>query len=174
MNRFASKYHLQFPWPDVDYQLRAPVSGLLLAELDGPTYLQNGLLGEFQQIHLQGNQLRAPFQGRCIRRDQSGSLVSFIHPQGLRLDISFPEAYQQHGLGFHWHVATDAEVQANQAIVTFDCTLLQQWLAPAQCLVQLHDHPKIQRIYTRTGYVEAGKDALFGLTFLATTAPTST
>lgn len=149
--------------PSADLAVKSPVTGALQHKLDGEAYLQFGLLGELQQVQLSSNELLAPFSGRCVRRDETATLLSFIHPQGLRLDVMFPSAYQQHGQGFFWHVPADSQVQAGQPIVTVDGTLLQQWLSPVCCLLQLHDHPKFQTIYGRTGFISAADDLLYSI-----------
>lgn len=149
--------------PTADLAVKSPVSGALQPQLDGEPFLQFGMLGELQQVQLSSNELLAPFSGRCVRRDETASLLSFIHPQGLRLDVMFPAAYQQHGQGFFWHVPADSQVQAGQAILTFDGTLLQQWQSPVRCLLQLHDHPKFQTIHGRTGFIAASDDLLYSI-----------
>ncbi len=157
--------------PQADLSVRSPVSGALQKELSAQDYWRFGILGELQQIHLAGNQLLAPFQGRCIRRDDVGSLISFVHPQGLRLDIQFPEEYQHFSQGFKWHIPMDSPVATGQTVLTFDGSRLQQWLSPAQCFIQLHDHPKFLRIYGRSGYVAAADDILYAIELKKSATP---
>lgn len=164
MNSLFSKLKLSNErLPNADLAVKSPVTGALQPQIGGDSYLQYGLLGELQQVLLSSNELMAPFSGRCVRRDESAALLSFIHPQGLRLDVLFPRAYQQHGQGFCWHVAADSQVQTGQAIATIDGTRLQQWQAPVSCLLQLHDHPKFQTIYGRIGFICAAEDLLYSI-----------
>lgn len=149
--------------PQADLSVKSPASGTLQLDFIAEDFLRLGILGELQQIHLAGNELVAPFQGRCVRRDDLGSLISFVHPQGLRLDVQFPDAYQHFSQGFQWHVPADSQVQAGQSILTFDGSRLQQWLSPAQCFIQLHDHPKFLKVYGRSGFVAAGDDLLYSI-----------
>ena len=149
--------------PHADLSVKSPASGTLQLDYVAEDFLRLGILGELQQIHLAGNQLVAPFQGRCVRRDDLGSLISFVNPQGLRLDVQFPDAYQHFGQGFQWHVPADCQVQTGQSILTFDGSRLQQWLSPAQCFIQLHDHPKFLKVYGRSGFVAAGDDLLYSI-----------
>ena len=149
--------------PNADLSVKSPVTGALQQQLDGEAYLQFGLLGELQQVLLSSNELVAPFSGRCVRRDETASLLSFVHPQGLRLDVLFPNAYQQHGQGFFWHVPVDSQVQSGQPVLTIDGSRLQQWQAPVSCLLQLHDHPKFQTIHGRTGFISAADDLLYSI-----------
>jgi phosphotransferase system IIA component len=66
-------------------------------------------------------------------------------------------------MGFHWLVADRSKIQAGQPLLQFDPSRLQRWSSPLTCLVSIVEHPKIQRLHSRTGFVAAGQDPLFWL-----------
>lgn len=147
-------------------EIRSPVSGLVSApdKLAGPVY-QSGLVPDAVQVQLQGHQLVAPFGGIVTCADRGGHRILLHHPNGLKLEISFPPQTAQHTLGFHWLVATRSKVSAGQPLLQLDAARLTPWCQPLFCILTLSDHPKIQRIHSKSGYVAAGVDPLFWLEF---------
>lgn len=157
--------------PGRGIEIRSPVSGLVNKPDDsaGPVY-RSGLLPDAVQIQLQGPQLVAPFAGAVSRSDMGGSRIVLHHPQGLKLEICFPDACQQHTQGFRWLVADRSKMQAGQPLLQFDLARLQRWSSPLTCLLAIVDHPKIQRLHSRSGFVSAGQDPLFWLELKTATA----
>lgn len=152
--------------PGRGIEIRSPVSGLVSAPdvLAGPVYL-SGLIPDAVQIQLQGHQLVAPFAGVVTSADQGGHRIMLHHPNGLKLEITFPPQTAQNTLGFHWLVATRSKVSAGQPLLQFDAAHLAPVCQPLYCMLTLSDHPKIQRIHSKSGYVAAGVDPLFWLEF---------
>lgn len=150
--------------PTRGFEIRSPVSGLVSAPDDNAgTVYSSGLLPDAVQIQLQGQQLVAPFAGAVSRLNMGGSRIVLHHPQGLKLEICFPDACQQQTMGFHWLVADRSKIQAGQPLLQFDPSRLQRWSSPLTCLISIVEHPKIQRLHSRTGFVAAGQDPLFWL-----------
>ena len=157
--------------PARGFEIRSPVSGLVSAPDDNAgTVYRSGLLPDAVQIQLQGQQLLAPFTGAVSRLDMGGSRIILHHPQCLKLEICFPDACQQQTMGFHWLVADRSKIQAGQQLLQFDPSRLQRWSSPLTCLVSIVEHPKIQRLHSRTGFVAAGQDPLFWLELKSTQA----
>jgi PTS system glucose-specific IIA component len=150
--------------PGRGIEIRSPVSGLVFSPdtLAGPVY-QSGLIPDALQVQLQGHQLVAPFTGIVTSADRGGHRILLHHPNGLKLEISFPAETAQHTLGFHWLVAERSKVSAGQPFLQFDAARLTPWCQPLYCILVLSDHPKIQRIHSKSGYVAAGVDPLFWL-----------
>jgi PTS system glucose-specific IIA component len=150
--------------PGRGIEIRSPVSGLVNSpdELAGPVY-QSGLMPDAVQVQLQGHQLVAPFSGIVTSTDRGGHRILLHHSNGLKLEIAFPPQTAQHTLGFRWLVATRSKVSAGQPLLQFDAARLTPWCQPLYCILALSDHPKIQRIHSKSGYVAAGLDPLFWL-----------
>lgn len=152
-------------------EIRSPVSGLVGQPKPeaGPMY-SSGLLPDAVQIQLQGQHLIAPFNGIVTSADRGGRQILLHHPQGLKLEVSFPATCIQQTLGFHWLVPQRSKMVAGQALLQFDPARLQRWCHPLFCLLSISEHPKIQRLHSKTGYVAAGQDPLFWLELKAAMA----
>lgn len=150
--------------PGHGIEIRSPVSGLVSAPDTpaGPIYL-SGLMPDAVQVQLQGHQLVAPFSGTVTSADRGGHRILLHHPNGLKLEIAFPPQTAQHTLGFQWLVATRSKVSSGQPLLQFDAARLTPWCQPLYCILALSEHPKIQRIHSKSGYVAAGLDPLFWL-----------
>lgn len=143
--------------------IQCPASGLVLPLSESPEpAAAAGYLGEGVLLHLQGNQLVAPFSGLCSRQDQAGQQLRFHHANGLQLDMHFPpQCYHQHGRGFDWLVDEKAKVAAGQPVLCVDSALLSQWVQPLYCLITLKQHARFSTIWYRSCYHQAGQDPLF-------------
>jgi phosphotransferase system IIA component len=150
--------------PGRGIEIRSPVSGLVSQPSPdaGPMY-SSGLLPDTLQVQVQGQQLIAPFAGILTSADRGGRQIVLHHPQGLKLEISFPSSCEQQTLGFHWLVPQRSKINAGQSLLQFDPARLLRWCHPLYCLLSISDHPKIQRLHSKTGYVAAGQDPLFWL-----------
>ncbi len=144
--------------------IHSPVSGLVSAPdpQTDPLY-RSGLQPDVVQIQLQGQQLVAPFAGAVSRADMGGSRIVLHHLHGLKLELCFPHSCQQHTQGFRWLVADRSKMHAGQPLLQFDPARLSRWSNPLICLLSVYDHPKIQRLHSRKGFVAAGRDPLFWL-----------
>lgn len=130
-----------------------------------------GLCGEGVLIHLQGNRLLAPFDGRLQRLDHAGQHIIFRQQNGVRLDIHFPpECLSHHGRGFDWQVPEESEIHQGQCLLQFDLALFSTWIDTPFCIATLPQHQKFNRIWSRSGYHEALVDPLFLIEPKATAA----
>jgi len=150
--------------PGRGFEIRSPVTGLVSPpdECAGAVY-SSGLVPDAVQVHLQGQQLIAPFSGAISRLDMGGSRILLHHPQGLKLEVCFPAACQQQTQGFRWLVADRSKMLAGQPLLQLDTARLQRWCSPLSCILTIIEHPKIQRLHSRTGFVAAGQDPIFWL-----------
>lgn len=150
--------------PGRGFAIHSPVSGLVATPDDNAgTVYSSGLLPDAVQIQLQGQQLIAPFAGAVSRSDMGGSRILLHHIQGLKLEVSFPAECAQQTLGFHWLVPDRSKIRPGQPLLQFDPARLARWSQPLTCLLTVLEHPKIQRLHSRTGFVAAGQDPLFWL-----------
>ncbi len=140
----------------------SPLSGQIRALVHHPDPLARaGYYGEGVEIIPDQPTLVAPFDGRCVRVDQTGELVSFIHQNGLKVDVRFPQSSLMHGQGFQWQVPWQAKVQQGQVVLQFDPHVLSSAYPHFSCVVTVHDHAKFNRILSRDHFVQAGSDILF-------------
>lgn len=157
--------------PGQGIEIRSPVSGLIsqVEHNAGPAFT-SGLLADSVQVQLQGHQLIAPFAGTVSSMDYGGHRITLHHAQGLQLDIVFPAACIQQTLGFRWLVPLRSKIAAGQPILQFDMARLSRWSQPLCLYLSIAEHPKIQRLHSKSGYVAAGADPLFWLELKTTTA----
>lgn len=136
----------------------SPLDGQL--QPAGPDWpaADSGLLADQMQLALQGNQLRAPFAGAFLRTDNSGTLLSFLHSSGLRLDLAFAAHCCKSSEGYHYLVPGKAKVAAGQLLAELDLARLQRY-GKASCLLSIQPADTIRAIYARTGFIRAGHDA---------------
>lgn len=121
-----------------------------------------GFLGAGITLQLQGNQLKAPFDGLWSYHDRCGQHLMLQHPNGLRFIMLFPPVcLDHHGIGFEWHVPSQTTVQRGQTLLTFDCALMTQWQKPFLLTLLLPQHEKFQHISCRPVYHDALHDLLF-------------
>jgi phosphotransferase system IIA component len=156
--------------PHLKLRIKSPVDAYSHPRSDSSDPLMaSGLQGDGLWLELKGKTLYSPFHGIFSRKNQTGQHLRFIHPGGLKLALDFPLYCQtRHGVGFHWLVAEQAEVQAGQAIAHYDRALLSQ---PGQSLgvfLRVLPHPKIHSIHCRTGYHQALEDDLLAIQLLST------
>jgi len=70
--------------------IQCPASGLVLPLSESPEpAAAAGYLGEGVLLHLQGNQLVAPFAGLCSRQDQAGQQLRFHHANTTQMAYSW-------------------------------------------------------------------------------------
>lgn len=120
---------------------------------------QQGLLGETLQLCIQGPSLVAPLSGACQRLDNGGSVISFRHQNGLRVDLCFQIADQHPCEGIHFLLPLQSQVKAGQKLAELDLAKLQR-TGKASCLLSIQPAQAIKAIYARTGFVNAGTDIL--------------
>lgn len=156
--------------PGRGFAIPSPISGQVGPPDDhAGTVYSSGLLPDAVQVQLQGQQLIAPFAGAVSRIDMGGSRILLHHVQGLKLEVCFPAACSQQTLGFHWLVPDRSKIRQGQPLLQFDPARLARWCQPLFCLLTVLEHPKIQRLHSRTGFVAAGQDPLFWLELNNTT-----
>ncbi len=157
--------------PGRGIEIRSPVSGLVSAPdaAAGQVY-QSGLIADAVQVQLQGHQLIAPFSGVVTSLDRGGHRILLHHQNGLKLEIAFPPQTAQHTLGFQWLVTERSKISAGQPLLQFDAARLAPWCQPLYCILAVSEHPKIQRIHSKSGFVAAGQDPLFWLELTQTMA----
>jgi phosphotransferase system IIA component len=140
----------------------SPLSGQIRPLTDHADPLARaGYFGEGVEIIPDKPQLIAPFDGRCIRTGQTGELISFIHQNGLKVDVRFPDSNQLHGQGFFWQIPMHANIRQGQVLLQFDPLVVASAHNHFSCVVTVHDHPKFNRILSREHFVKAGSDVLF-------------
>ena len=140
----------------------SPVSGHIRALTEHPDALARaGYFGEGVEVIPDQPVIVAPFDGRCIRTDHCGGLISFVHQNGLKLDVRFPQSEESNGQGFQWQVPAQALVRQGQAILHFDPHVLSKLYEHFSYIVTVHDHPKFNRILSREHFVQGGSDVLF-------------
>lgn len=140
----------------------SPVSGQIRALADHPDALaRSGYFGEGVEVIPDKPILVAPFDGRCSRSDQTGGLVSFIHQNGLRVDVRSVQTEQMNGQGLQWQVPLQAMVRQGQTILHFDPLVVANLCPHFSFVVTVHDHPKFSRILSREHFVQGGSDVLF-------------
>ena len=146
-----------------DLQIVAPLSGTVQSISTAKSVLAaSGLSGEGVVITLQGNRLIAPFNGSFSRQDQAGQHLVLHHQNGLRLDLHFDEACAaHHGKGFEWQTPAQSPMKAGQMLLQFDLALFARWITQPQCVIQLVQAPKFNRIWCRPCFHQAGDDPLF-------------
>lgn len=139
----------------------APLSGQVqsLASAADPI-ARSGWYGEGVVITPQQPNLVAPFDGRIQRHDQNGELISFIHANGLRLDVRFPVNQLMHGQGYLWQLPWQSQVRRGQLVMQFDPLILAHSFNPLCCVITVQDHPRFSRILSTANYVQAGIDIL--------------
>jgi phosphotransferase system IIA component len=129
--------------------------------------MASGLQGDGLWLELRGTTLYSPFSGVFSRKNQTGQYIQFTHPSGLRLVLDFPMYCQnKHGVGFHWLVNEQANVQAGQALLHYDKALLSQPGHSFGLFLRLMPHPKIHSIHCRSGYHQALQDDLLAIQLL--------
>ncbi len=72
-------------------------------------------------------------------------------------------AKHKHGVGFHWLVGEQANVQAGQALLHYDKALLSQPGQSFGLFLRIAPYPKIQSIHCRSGYHQALQDDLLAI-----------
>lgn len=170
---FASRYlmHQAFSKLRLDNN-KLPDGGIaVFSPLDGQVQLPephsfvaafHGFLAETVQIQIHGPRLVAPFNGICQRVDQGGTLLSFRHQNGLRLDLCFQTTRHAATEGFRYLVAAQCQVKTGQAIAELDLAKLQRHSNNC-CLISIQPSQAIKAIYYRSGHLSAGQDILFSL-----------
>lgn len=151
--------------PQLKLRIRSPVdtfSHNRLASSDA--LIASGLQGDGLWLELRGTTLYSPFSGQFQRKSQTGQHMVLLHPSGLKLALDFPLYCQEkHGVGFHWLVGDQANVQAGQALMHYDKALLSQTGQSFGLFLRVVPHPKIQSIHCRTGYHQALQDDLLAI-----------
>jgi len=135
----------------------SPLDGQLQSPDDQWPLAHSGLLPDQLQLLLQGNQLRAPFNGLYQRSDNSGSLISFRHSSGLQLDVVFAAHCCSSTEGYRYLLPSKAPVTSGQLIAELDLARLQR-LGKVSCLLSIAPADAVKAIYSRTGFVRAGQD----------------
>jgi phosphotransferase system IIA component len=161
MSQVFTKLRLNSPLlPASDLKVFSPLDAQVQLP-DAQSYLaaQHGLLGETLQLIPQGTALLAPLQGTCHRIDYAGSLISFRHQNGLRVDLCFQTPDNTGCEGIHFLLPAQSQVQAGQKLAELDLAKLQRY-GKASCLVSIQPAQAVKAIYARTGFVNAGTDVL--------------
>jgi len=129
-----------------------------------PSLFRSGLAGDGIWLELRDNQILSPFSSQFSRSNATGQQLRWRHSSGLVMQLDFPLFTKQlHGVGFHWAVPEQAEVNAGSLIAQFDLGLLNPLGQKFGVLLRLLPHPKINRIHCRSGYHQAVKDDLLAL-----------
>ncbi len=140
----------------------SPVSGQIRALSAHPDALARaGYFGEGVEVIPDHPVIVAPFDGRCLRTDHCGGLISFVHQNGLKVDVRLPQSEAGNGQGLQWQIPAEAYVRQGQAILHFDAHVLNTLSAHVGFIVTVHDHPKFNRILCREHFVQGGSDVLF-------------
>lgn len=143
-------------------KIASPLSGHVRPLHEHPDPLARaGFLGEGLLILPDSPMLIAPFHGRYERSDQVGGMIRFIHQNGLRMTVRFPDNPTHHGQGFHWQMSWQGVMRQGQELLQFDPLLLANGQGSLPCVVTLQDHPRFARILSPQHYVRAHQDILF-------------
>jgi phosphotransferase system IIA component len=151
--------------PQLKLRIRSPVDAFSHQRMASSDALMVcGLQGDGLWLELRGTTLYSPFSGLFSRKNQTGQHIQFAHPSGLKLALDFPLYCQdKHGLGFHWLVSEQANVQAGQALLHYDKALLSKPGQSFGLFLRIVPHPKIHSIHCRTGYHQALQDDLLAI-----------
>ncbi len=158
-----SKLSLQhLPLPTKGIKILSPLSGRV-GQIDEQqdALAAAGFYGEGVTITTTTPILVAPYPGLCVRHDEIGTCVSFIHANGLRMDVRLSEQFLAHGLGLNWQLPAKTKVTVGQAILHFDPLLLHNGKEALSFIVTLQDHTQFHRIVSALREVDAGQDVLF-------------
>lgn len=151
--------------PQLKLRIRSPVDAFSHNRIaSSDALIASGLQGDGLWLELRGTTLYSPFSGQFHRKNQTGQHLLFTHSSGLKLALDFPLYCQhKHGVGFHWLVSEQANVQAGQALLHYDKALLSQPRQSFGLFLRVVPHPKIQSIHCRTGYHQALQDDLLAI-----------
>lgn len=134
----------------------------------GDSLMASGLQGDGLWLELRGTTLYSPFTGQFSRKNQTGQHLQFTHSSGLKLVLDFPLYCQdKQGLGFHWLVGEQADVQAGQAVLHYDKALLSQLDHQFGLFLRIAPHAKIHSIHCRAGYHQALRDDLLAIQLIS-------
>lgn len=150
------------PLPSHGIKILSPLSGRVsMLDEQQDALAAASFYGEGVMITTTTPILVAPFPGICTRLDDIGSCISFIHTNGLRMDVRMSEPFLAHGLGLNWQIPAKSQVTVGQAVLHFDPFLLHNGKEPLSFIVTLQDHAQFSRIVSAQREVAAGQDILF-------------
>ncbi|MBU0914250.1 MAG: PTS glucose transporter subunit IIA [Gammaproteobacteria bacterium] len=151
--------------PQLKLRIRSPVDAFSHNRMASSNVLMSsGLQGDGLWLELRGTTLYSPFSGVFSRKNQTGQSIQFSHSSGLKLVLDFPLYCQdKHGVGFHWLVSEQTNVQAGQELLHYDKALLSQPGQSFGLFLRIAPHPKIHSIHCRAGYHQALQDDLLAI-----------
>jgi phosphotransferase system IIA component len=151
--------------PQLKLRIRSPVDAFSHNRMASSNVLMSsGLQGDGLWLELRGTTLYSPFSGVFSRKNQTGQSIQFSHSSGLKLVLDFPQYCQdKHGVGFHWLVSEQTNVQAGQELLHYDKALLSQPGQSFGLFLRIAPHPKIHSIHCRAGYHQALQDDLLAI-----------
>lgn len=151
--------------PQLKLRIRSPVDAFSHHRMASHDVLiSSGLQGDGLWLELRGTTLYSPFSGVFSRKNLTGQSIQFSHSSGLKLVLDFPLYCQdKHGVGFHWLVNEQTNVQAGQELLHYDKALLSQPDQSFGLFLRIAPHPKIHSIHCRAGYHQALQDDLLAI-----------
>lgn len=151
--------------PELKLRIKSPVDAFSHNRMDCTDPLMaSGLQGDGLWLELRGTTLYSPFTALFSRKNQTGQHLQFIHSSGLKLVLDFPLYCQDKmGLGFHWLVGGQTNVQAGQALLHYDKALLSQPGHSFGLFLRIAPHSRIHSIHCRAGYHQALQDDLLAI-----------
>lgn len=155
------------PWVSNDSALgiASPLEGraIPLSEVPDPIFA-GAKLGKGAAIEPTGNTVYAPAAGKVIATPASGHAVGLKLKNGVELLIHVGiDTVNLGGKGFDVHVVKGQEVEAGQALVTFDRKIIEDAGYPLTTPILVTNTVKFTDVEGKTGEVKPG-DALIEIT----------